>query len=86
MFSLSPAHSPDNLFLGFVVDKAVAVETRTSNETLSVQKPIGLLYGKKAEYLRVRISFIKAQSLFFNIYVFCLGKIGKRPRGSQLLG
>ncbi|KAK2568382.1 hypothetical protein P5673_007411 [Acropora cervicornis] len=46
-------HSPDNLFLGFVVDKAVAVETSTSNETLSVQKPIGLLYGKKAGYLRI---------------------------------
>lgn len=81
-FSLSPAHSPDNLFLGFVVDKAVAVETRTSNEIWSVQKPIGLLYGKKAGYLRVRISFIQAA----DIHDFWLGRIGKRPGGSQLHG
>ena len=85
-FSLSPAHSPDNLFLGFVVDKAVAVETRTSNETLSVQKPIGLLYGKKAGYLRVGISFIQAQILFLEYIDFSLGRIGKRPGGSQLHG
>ncbi|XP_044174948.1 alpha-1,6-mannosylglycoprotein 6-beta-N-acetylglucosaminyltransferase A-like isoform X1 [Acropora millepora] len=61
-------HSPDNLFLGFVVDKAVAVETRTSNETLSVQKPIGLLYGKKAGYLRGRRKYIDVLSKYLEIH------------------
>ena len=55
---VSPAHSPDNLFLGFVVDKAVAIDKskiNSLNETTDSKndKPIGLLYAKDALYLKV---------------------------------
>lgn len=60
IFCLSPAHSPDNLFLGFVVDKALAVEEsriKSFNQTAnsSPAKLIGLLYAKKASYLNVSL-------------------------------
>ena len=46
------AHSPDNLFLGFVVDKATTMETNPPKVN-KVEKPIGVLYAKDATYLSV---------------------------------
>ena len=57
-FYLSSAHSPDNTFLGFVVDKAVTKETDVKIEfhkETKKDKPIGVLYAKKANYLNVSV-------------------------------
>ena len=52
-FFPSIAHSPDNLFLGFVVDKAVTWSTNSFNPATEKDRPIGLLYAKQAGYLNV---------------------------------
>ena len=61
-FSVASAHSPDNLFLGFAIDKAVSMETSqvTSPNHLTKpgDKPIGLLYAKDAWFLSVSKIFI----------------------------
>ncbi|CAH3025887.1 unnamed protein product [Porites evermanni] len=66
-------HSPDNLFLGFVVDKALAVEENRLNSfkqttNISSSKPIGLLYAKKAAYLRGRRKYIDVLSKYLEIH------------------
>ena len=68
IFCLLPAHSPDNLFLGFVVDKALAVEEsriKSFNQTTNSNpaKLIGLLYSKKASYLNVSLLVISESLL-----------------------
>lgn len=62
-FSVASAHSPDNLFLGFAIGKAVSMETSqgtSSNHTTKPgDKPIGLLYAKDAWFLSVsKISIV----------------------------
>lgn len=53
------AHSPDNLFLGFVVDEAAASEALPPpNDFTKSSKPIGVLYAKDAVYLQVRLKII----------------------------
>ena len=53
------AHSPDNLFLGFVVDEASASEAvPPPNDFTKSSKPIGVLYAKDAVYLQVRLKRI----------------------------
>jgi len=56
-FSVDLAHSPDNLFLGFAIDKEVAMETSQgashNDTTKPADKPIGLLYAKDAWFLAV---------------------------------
>ena len=48
------AHSPDNLFLGFVVDKAAKEDAEgMPDEEAKSNKPIGVLYAKDAMYLQV---------------------------------
>ena len=61
-FPVASAHSPENLFLGFAIDKVVAMETSQvaslNHTTKSGDKPIGLLYAKDAYFLLVRETFI----------------------------
>ena len=62
--SLSPltAHSPDNLFLGFVVDKALTTEAHPP-QVNEGNKPKGVLYAKDATYLQVsKISIMQQLS------------------------
>ncbi|CAH3195629.1 unnamed protein product, partial [Porites evermanni] len=72
-------HSPDNLFLGFVVDKALAIEEnriKSFNHTTnsSTAKPIGLLYAKKASYLNGRRKYIDVLSKYLEIHGTIAGK------------
>lgn len=64
---LSPAHSPDNHFLGFIVDKAVTntdMKMSFNQATKENDKPIGLLYAKHAGYLNVstRVNLLQPPS------------------------
>ena len=47
---LFTAHSPDNLFLGFVVSAPVPVDAQPLRK-----KPVGLVYGKDVEFWQVRL-------------------------------
>jgi len=62
LLSVASAHSPDNLFLGFAIDKVVAMETSQGaslNDTKKpADKPIGLLYAKDALFLFVSNIFL----------------------------
>ena len=56
------AHSPDNLFLGFVVD------TTLRSKTVADKKPMGVVYGKLGNFYKVNILlmlfyFSKSQNL-----------------------
>ncbi|KAK2568503.1 hypothetical protein P5673_007563 [Acropora cervicornis] len=53
MMTMFP-HSPDNLFLGFVVDKALTTEAHPP-QVNEGNKPKGVLYAKDATYLQVFI-------------------------------
>lgn len=48
---LFTAHSPDNLFLGFVVSGPVPVDTQPLKK-----KPVGLVYGKNVNFWQVRLN------------------------------
>ena len=48
---LFTAHSPDNLFLGFVVSAPVPVDAQPLRK-----KPVGLVYGKDVEFWQVRLN------------------------------
>lgn len=60
-------HSPDNLFLGFVVDKAATMETIFSHADQS-HKPIGVLYAKDALYLRGRRQYLDILNKYLEIH------------------
>ncbi|XP_068704273.1 alpha-1,6-mannosylglycoprotein 6-beta-N-acetylglucosaminyltransferase A-like [Montipora foliosa] len=60
-------HSPDNLFLGFVVDKATTMETNPSKVN-KVEKPIGVLYAKDALYLNGRRSYLDILNKYLEIH------------------
>lgn len=61
-------HSPDNLFLGFVVDKAVTWSTNSFNPATEKDRPIGLLYAKQADYLNGRREFVDFLSRYLEIH------------------
>ena len=48
---LLAAHTPDNTFLGFVVD--VDMNKKEPIKTKSGRKPIGVVYGKDAKFWKV---------------------------------
>ncbi|KAL9979524.1 hypothetical protein ACROYT_G017199 [Oculina patagonica] len=65
-------HSPDNLFLGFAIDKVVATETNQKPSldapTNRGDKPIGVLYAKDASYLNERRNYIDTLSKYLEIH------------------
>lgn len=72
-FYLLSAHSPDNTFLGFVVDKAVTKETDVKMEfhkETKKDKPIAVLYAKKANYLNVSVGVTDSFSLWLVSFFF----------------
>ncbi|CAH3025888.1 unnamed protein product [Porites evermanni] len=68
MMTMFP-HSPDNLFLGFVVDKATNedAEDIPDKETKS-NKPIGVLYAKDAMYLQGRRPYLDILNKYLEIH------------------
>lgn len=79
LFSSSfSAHSPDNLFLGFVVDKATNEDAEgIPDEETKSNKPIGVLYAKDAMYLQVSLD---RKELYFGWkFVFFKGQKLDRP-------
>lgn len=72
-FYLLSAHSPNNTFLGFVVDKAVTKETDMKMEfhkETKKDKPIAVLYAKKANYLNVSVGVTDSFSLWLVSFFF----------------
>lgn len=82
MLTMFP-HSPDNLFLGFAIGKAVSMETNqgtSSNHTTKPgDKPIGLLYAKDAWFLSGRRGYIDTLSKYLEIH----GTIGNETETQQ---
>ncbi|XP_020612669.1 alpha-1,6-mannosylglycoprotein 6-beta-N-acetylglucosaminyltransferase A-like [Orbicella faveolata] len=82
MLTMFP-HSPDNLFLGFAIDKVVAMETSQGaslNDTKKpADKPIGLLYAKDALFLFDRRNYIDTLSKYLEIH----GTIGNETEEQQ---
>ncbi|XP_068704283.1 alpha-1,6-mannosylglycoprotein 6-beta-N-acetylglucosaminyltransferase A-like isoform X2 [Montipora foliosa] len=66
MMTMFP-HSPDNLFLGFVVDKATTMETNPPKVN-KVEKPIGVLYAKDATYLSGRRPYLDILNKYLEIH------------------
>ncbi|CAH3176440.1 unnamed protein product [Porites lobata] len=68
MMTMFP-HSPDNLFLGFVVDKASNEDAEgiRDKETKS-NKPIGVLYAKDAMYLQGRGPYLDTLNKYLEIH------------------
>jgi len=68
MMTMFP-HSPDNLFLGFVVDEASASEAvPPPNDFTKSSKPIGVLYAKDAVYLQGRIRYLDILNKYVEIH------------------
>ncbi|CAL8104975.1 unnamed protein product [Calicophoron daubneyi] len=58
-------HSPDNTFLGFVIEQSNATRTVTPKNT---SKPIALVYGKQPYMLAGTTDYLKVLSEFFELH------------------
>lgn len=77
MMTMFP-HSPDNLFLGFVVDKALTTEAHPP-QVNEGNKPIGVLYAKDATYLQGRRPYLDVLNKYLEIH----GTIAKKKNISK---
>jgi len=80
-------HSPDNLFLGFAIDKVVSMETSQVSSlndiTKPANKPIGVLYAKDPLFLIGRRNYIDVLHKYLEIHGTIANDTKEKQRNVQ---
>ncbi|XP_031574836.1 alpha-1,6-mannosylglycoprotein 6-beta-N-acetylglucosaminyltransferase A-like [Actinia tenebrosa] len=74
IFTMFP-HSPDNSFLGFVVDSPVN-DTKVKKVEKKSKKPIGLVYGKEARFWKGHKDYLDTLSKYLEMHATTSGPEG----------
>ncbi|KAK3726434.1 hypothetical protein QZH41_014938, partial [Actinostola sp. cb2023] len=64
-------HSPDNTFLGFVVDEPL----KAHRKKVSTSRPIGLIYGKEARFWKGKRNYLDTLHKYFELHATVTGDV-----------